>query len=58
MPESKLFRPPLTTINHDFNRLGTTSLQIVTEAIANPDLPAAHHKIAPQLIVRETVSKI
>ena len=58
MPESGFFRPPLTTINHDFNVLGATSLQIVAAAISNPDLPPSHHKIAPQLIIRESVSKI
>jgi DNA-binding LacI/PurR family transcriptional regulator len=58
MPESKFFRPPLTTINHDFNLLGTTSLQIVAATITNPTLPPTHHKIAPQLIIRESVSKI
>jgi DNA-binding LacI/PurR family transcriptional regulator len=58
MPESRFFRPPLTTVHHDFDLLGATSLRYVTEAIANPKIPRRHHKIAPELVIRESVSKI
>jgi DNA-binding LacI/PurR family transcriptional regulator len=58
MPESKFFRPPLTTVNHDFDLLSTTSLQLVTQAIANPESPRLHHKIAPDLVVRRSVGAI
>lgn len=58
MPESKFFRPPLTTVNHDFDLLSTTSLQLVTQAISNPQVPRLHHKIAPDLIIRQSVGPI
>jgi DNA-binding LacI/PurR family transcriptional regulator len=58
MPESEFFRPPLTTVNHDFDLLSTTSLQLVTQAIANPETPRLHHKIAPDLVVRRSVGAI
>jgi DNA-binding LacI/PurR family transcriptional regulator len=55
MPESKFFRPPLTTVNHDFELLTTTSLQLVTQAITDPQARRLHHKIAPDLIIRGSV---
>src|SRR6201987_1747691 len=58
MPESKFFRPPLTTVNHDFDLLSTTSLQLVTQAIANPEAPRLHHKIPPDLVFRRSVAAI
>jgi LacI family transcriptional regulator len=58
MPESKFFRPPLTTVHHDFDLLGTTGLQLVTEAIANPNTKRRHHKIAPELVIRGSASRI
>jgi DNA-binding LacI/PurR family transcriptional regulator len=58
MPESKFFRPPLTTVHHDFDLLGATSLQYVTEAIANPKIPRRHHKIVPELVIRESARPI
>ena len=58
MPESQFFRPPLTTVNHDFDLLSTTSLQLVTQAIANPETPRLHHKIAPDLVVRRSVGPL
>ncbi|MBV9732107.1 MAG: LacI family DNA-binding transcriptional regulator [Verrucomicrobia bacterium] len=58
MPESKFFRPPLTTVNHDFDLLSTTSLQLVTQAIANPEAPRLHHKIAPDLVIRQSVGAV
>jgi hypothetical protein len=58
MPESRFFRPPLTTVHHDFDLLGATSVQYVTEAISNPKMPRRHHKIAPELAIRESVSRI
>ena len=57
MPESKFFRPPLTTVNHDFDLLGVTSLRLVTEAITNPKCPRLHHKIVPDLIIRQSVGR-
>jgi DNA-binding LacI/PurR family transcriptional regulator len=58
MPESKFFRPPLTTVNHDFDLLSTTSLQLVTQAISDPDAPRLHHTIGPDLIIRQSVGPI
>jgi DNA-binding LacI/PurR family transcriptional regulator len=58
MPESKFFRPPLTTVHHDFNQLAASSLQLVTEAIANPGLPRRHHKIAPYLVIRQSCAPL
>jgi DNA-binding LacI/PurR family transcriptional regulator len=58
MPESKFFRPPLTTVNHDFDLLSTTSLQLVTQAISDPEAARLHHKIAPDLIIRQSVGTI
>jgi len=58
MPESEFFRPPLTTVNHDFDLLSTTSLQLVTQAISDPQAPRLHHKIAPDLIIRQSVGPI
>jgi DNA-binding LacI/PurR family transcriptional regulator len=58
MPESKFFRPPLTTVNHDFDLLSATSLQLVTQAIADPNVSRLHHKIAPDLIIRQSVGTI
>ncbi|MBV8101641.1 MAG: LacI family DNA-binding transcriptional regulator [Verrucomicrobia bacterium] len=58
MPESKFFRPPLTTVNHDFDLLSATSLHLVTQAISDPQAPRLHHKIAPDLIVRQSAGPI
>jgi len=58
MPESEFFRPPLTTVNHDFDLLSTTSLRLVTQAISDPQAPRLHHKIAPDLIIRQSVGPI
>jgi DNA-binding LacI/PurR family transcriptional regulator len=58
MPESKFFRPPLTTVHHDFDLLGATSLRYVTEAIANPRIPKRHHKIVPELVIRDSVRSL
>jgi len=55
MPESKFFHPPLTTVHHDFDLLGITSLRYVAQAIANPNLPRRHHKIIPELVIHESV---
>jgi DNA-binding LacI/PurR family transcriptional regulator len=58
MPESKFFRPPLTTVHHDFNLLAASSLQLTTEAISNRGLPRRYHKIRPELVLRETVQRL
>ncbi|HEY2423484.1 MAG TPA: hypothetical protein VGH55_05235, partial [Chthoniobacterales bacterium] len=46
------------TVNHDFDLLSTTSLQLVTQAIANPEAPRLHHKIAPDLVFRRSVGAV
>jgi DNA-binding LacI/PurR family transcriptional regulator len=58
MPESKFFRPPLTTVNHDFDLLSGVSLRQVIQAIADPKVPRVHHKIAPELVIRQSVGPI
>jgi DNA-binding LacI/PurR family transcriptional regulator len=58
MPESKFFRPPLTTVNHDFDLLSGISLRLVIEAIADPKVPRIHQKIAPDLLIRQSVGPI
>jgi len=58
MPESKFFRPPLTTVNHDFDLLSTTCLHLVTQAISDPQALRLHHKIAPDLIIRQSAGPI
>jgi DNA-binding LacI/PurR family transcriptional regulator len=55
MPESRYFRPPLTTIHHDFDLLGATSLEFVTELIADPNTVRRHRNIVPQLVIRDSV---
>jgi LacI family transcriptional regulator len=58
MPESKFFRPPLTTVNHDFDLLSSTSLQLLIQAITDPNVPRLHHKIAPDMVIRQSVGPI
>jgi DNA-binding LacI/PurR family transcriptional regulator len=58
MAESKFFSPSLTTVDNDFDLLGETCLQEIVQAIANPKTQKRHHKIAPKLVIRESVSRI
>jgi DNA-binding LacI/PurR family transcriptional regulator len=55
MPESRYFRPPLTTVNHDFDALGSISLEFITDLIADRTTARRHHNIIPELIIRSTV---
>jgi DNA-binding LacI/PurR family transcriptional regulator len=57
MPESRYFRPPLT-VHHDFDVLGSTSLEFVTELIADPTTVRRHRNIVPELVIRESVRSL
>ena len=58
MPESRFFRPPLTTVNHDFDLLGSSSLEFVAELIADPTTVRRHRSIVPELVIRESVRSL
>jgi DNA-binding LacI/PurR family transcriptional regulator len=58
MPESRYFRPPLTTVNHDFDVLGSTSLEFVTDLIADRTTVRHHRNIIPELVIRDTVRSV
>jgi DNA-binding LacI/PurR family transcriptional regulator len=58
MPESRYFRPPLTTVNHDFDVLGATSLEFITDLIADRTTARRHRNIIPELVIRDTVQSV
>jgi LacI family transcriptional regulator len=56
IPEAAFFRPALTTIQQDFNELGTMGVRCLLEFIETPETPVKQHLLCPRLIIRESAA--
>ena len=54
MPESRFFRPSLTTVRLDFERNGELGVRSLLAWIEQGLTDAQHHTIAPELVVRSS----
>jgi DNA-binding LacI/PurR family transcriptional regulator len=54
-PEAAFFRPPLTTINQDYEAMGQQSVQYLIDLIENPDTYIHQRVLMPRLIERRSV---
>ena len=52
MPFSERFNPPLTTIRIPHYEIGASAAELLLERLQQPDAPARHVVLAPQLVVR------
>ncbi|HEX6021157.1 MAG TPA: LacI family DNA-binding transcriptional regulator [Solirubrobacter sp.] len=52
MPFSERFNPPLTTIRIPHYEIGAAAADLLLERLQNPDAPARHIMLAPELVVR------
>ena len=57
IPEAAYFRPPLTTIRQDFNKLGDAGVRYLLERIKNPDVQLRQHVLYPNLMVRQSTAE-
>ena len=54
MPFSERFNPPLTTIRIPHYEIGAAAADLLLERLQDPDAPARHIVLAPELVVRES----
>jgi LacI family transcriptional regulator len=54
MPFSERFNPPLTTIGIPHYEIGAAAAELLLERLGQPDMPARHVVLAPQLVVRDS----
>jgi LacI family transcriptional regulator len=54
MPFSERFSPPLTTIRIPHYEIGAAAAELLLERLQQPDMPARHVVLAPQLVVRDS----
>jgi DNA-binding LacI/PurR family transcriptional regulator len=57
MPEAAFFSPSLTTLTHDFEKLGRASFELVVRLIQDPNAPPDNQSVRPELICRESTAK-
>jgi DNA-binding LacI/PurR family transcriptional regulator len=57
MPEAAFFNPSLTTLTHDFEKLGRASFELVVRLIQDPNAPPDNQTVRPELICRESTGK-
>ncbi len=56
-PWADLFEPRLTAIRQPVDLLGGSAARMLLERIENPDAPARHLSLAPELIIRSSVAE-
>lgn len=56
-PLSRYMTPPLTSLNIDTFRLGVAAGKLLMEQLGNPDTPAKHLLLKPELIARESTAR-
>jgi LacI family transcriptional regulator len=56
MPFSDRFNPPLTTIGIPQYEIGTAAAELLLERLQDPDAPARHVVLRPQLVRRESTA--
>jgi LacI family transcriptional regulator len=56
MPFASHFQPPLSTIRIPHYELGARAAELLLERLLDPDGPAVHEQLAPELIVRDSTA--
>jgi DNA-binding LacI/PurR family transcriptional regulator len=56
VPEAAYFSPPLTTVRPDFDAAATASLELLLEQITSGSTGGARRTIAPELVIRDSVT--
>lgn len=54
VPEARYYRPPLSTVRQDFERLGGRSVTFILDLVETPGASVEQHLIFPELIVRSS----
>jgi DNA-binding LacI/PurR family transcriptional regulator len=57
-PFAAYLEPPLTTVRQDFSRVGAAGFECLMSVVENPDCPARHLTIEPELIVRQSTGPV
>ena len=55
-PESAYYTPPLTTIQHNYIKLGAMGFEYLIQLIDDPQTPIEHRRLASRLTVRESTT--
>lgn len=56
--ESEYFTPSLTTVRQDFEKVGEIALELLIDAIEKRDRSTFQIQISPELLVRESTTKV
>jgi DNA-binding LacI/PurR family transcriptional regulator len=56
MPLSSYFTPSLTTLRQDMAAIGRHAVELLLHTIENPDAPAEHICVSPELIIRDSTT--
>jgi LacI family transcriptional regulator len=54
IPIARYLSPPLTSVHVDVHRLGARAVEILVEALADPDAPPAQELVPTRLVVRRS----
>ncbi|MFQ3659822.1 MAG: substrate-binding domain-containing protein, partial [Anaerolineae bacterium] len=54
IPEAAFFRPALTTVQQNFEALGSIGVRYLLELIQNPEAKITQHQLQPRLIIRDS----
>ncbi len=57
MPLSSYFTPSLTTLRQDMAAIGRHAVELLLHTIENPDAPAEHICVSPELIIRDSTTR-